>query len=87
MPMYACSFIKTVDEKAGNPDKDAESVQVTSLSAIIATQPRVSPYRNVVCSQGFLAKSEGTFRDHPVWANVPVEHQSQAMEVTHIASE
>jgi hypothetical protein len=31
--------------------------------------------------QAFLAKSEGTFRDHPVWANVPVEHQSQAMEV------
>lgn len=39
------------------------------------------------CPQGFLAKSEGTFRDHPVWANVPVEHQSQAMEVIDVASQ
>lgn len=41
------------------------------------------PVSHDVRSQGFLAKSDGTFRDHPVWANVPVEHQSQAMEVTH----
>lgn len=31
--------------------------------------------------QAFLTKSEGTFRDHPVWASAPPDHQSQAMEV------
>ncbi|KAL0040776.1 hypothetical protein WJX79_005242 [Trebouxia sp. C0005] len=39
-----------------------------------------NPDRDAESVQAFLAKSEGTFRDHPVWANVPVEHQSQAME-------
>lgn len=81
--MCACSFIKTFDEKAGNPDKDAESVQVTSLLPRAAAHTGTCQCRNDLRSQGFLAKSEGTFRDHPVWANVPVEHQSQAMEVTH----
>ena len=80
-----CSFIKTFDEKGGKPDKDAESVQVTSLFLTIAFDVCACQSRSVVRSQGFLAKSEGTFRDHPVWANVPVEHQSQAMEVTYVA--
>ena len=31
--------------------------------------------------QAFLTKSEGTFRDHPVWVSAPHDHQSQAMEV------
>eukprot|EP00891_Asterochloris_glomerata_P004098 jgi/Astpho2/4098/gw1.00063.257.1_t len=31
-------------------------------------------------SAAFLAKSDSAFRDHPVWANAPTEHQSQATE-------
>ena len=31
--------------------------------------------------QQFLAKSEGAFRQHPVWAAGPSEHQAQAIEV------
>ena len=83
MRSCACSFIKTFDEKAGNPDKDAESVQVSQPFPRDVVQTVTCQCRNDIRSQGFLAKSEGTFRDHPVWANVPVEHQSQAMEVTH----
>ena len=74
-----CSFIKTFDDKAGNPDKDAESVQVEVPSK--RNETMCALFNQSCRLQGFLAKSEGIFRDHPVWANVPVEHQSQAMEV------
>ena len=35
--------------------------------------------------QQFLAKSEGAFRQHPVWVSGPAEHQAQAIEVRLLA--
>lgn len=43
-----CSFIKTFDEKAGNPDKDAESVQVTSPFLYTILKTRACQCRNIV---------------------------------------
>ncbi len=40
-----------------------------------------SAYLASIMLQNFLAMSEGAFRQHPVWANAPAEHQAQAIEV------
>ncbi|DBB04146.1 hypothetical protein WJX77_002566 [Trebouxia sp. C0004] len=63
--------------------KDPQAANlVRSIKNFIKTfdDKPANPDRDAESVQAFLAKSEGTFRNHPVWANVPVEHQSQAME-------
>ena len=80
-----CSFIKTFDDKPANPERDADSVQ----ASLVLQASRSIWYQcfETCFVQAFLAKSEGTFRDHPVWADVPVEQQSQAMEVQQAVAE
>ena len=39
-------------------------------------------YLTCLRSQDFLAKSEIAFRQHPVWASAPNEHQAQAIEAS-----
>ena len=84
-PYVLCSFIKTFDDKPANPERDADSVQASLFCQAV----RSFWYQclETCFAQAFLAKSAGTFRDHPVWANAPVEHQSQAMEVQQAAGQ
>ncbi len=47
------------------------------LASVLPAQPDSGIYGE----QNFLAKSEFTFRQHPVWSSAPPAHQSQAVEV------
>ena len=52
------------------------------LRSWVAASPKASltlPHAR----QNFLAKSEYTFRQHPVWSSAPAAHQAQAVEVRH----
>ncbi|KAK9835042.1 hypothetical protein WJX81_006516 [Elliptochloris bilobata] len=46
----------------------------------IFEERKPDPDRDSALVQNFLAKSEYTFRQHPVWSSAPAAHQAQAVE-------
>lgn len=84
------SFIKTFEDRKPDPDRDSALVQVmhrpesarfalTYLASVLVYAAQ--PDSRIDGEQNFLAKSEFTFRQHPVWSSAPPAHQSQAVEV------